>query len=69
MARMHCTYCHSDKHTVVNCPHTMSGPSNRRRLRCTYCRKTGHHFDVCPHRMFTGLSRRDPRNNDKHYHD
>ena len=46
--QIRCSYCGSDKHTVIHCPKTWDGQGNRNTLHCGYCGSNKHNTDGCP---------------------
>ena len=45
---MYCSFCRSDKHTIINCPKTWGGQANRRNMRCGFCGSRDHNIEACP---------------------
>lgn len=54
---MHCGYCGAKTHTIVNCPKTAGGQSNRLHMRCSYCGSREHNIGACP-KTFNGNAAR-----------
>ena len=54
---MRCSYCGSALHTIVNCPKTWDGSSNRLHMRCSYCGSKEHNIAACP-KTFDGSAAR-----------